>query len=349
MFIFYEVKGESQFFLFVFCFCKFLQVLRNHELVGQIRLDELEARLDRTTPEESHTAPDMSAIKDCDDVSTVTQTKTVAEIRVDVKHLQDKDASQSPTLEQADPQQAQCFVDTGAEKETEVAAGQAENVSSQTEKKDVQIQENQTQLKPGNGDVDNVRKSGLKEKIVQLNEGSSHKRPRTERLSSDSKIEEKILRCVLQLEKDDGAVTKRRKSELDRPAKEEMKMETMRAHNHLLFTNTSIINPTKLDGVRSPTKFKFRRHSLTYGLHNARRRFSSGGGVPVAACKDEQIGNPGGSEEVEVAEEGHLLTCCKENDQGVDEATHQRKRPRREDDGAMKRVDNPHTSEGMHD
>lgn len=313
--------------------------------MGQIRLDELEARLDRTTPDEGHTVPDTTTT-DCRNLSVGTRMKTVAGINI--QHLQDKNTSQSPNSEQEDPQQARCLSDTGAGKETEVTAGEAEQSDSQTERKDIEIQENQTQLQPENGDQDDVRKSGLKEKIVQLID-SSDKRPRMERMFNDAKIEEKILRCVVQLEKDDCAVTKRRKSELDRPAKEERTMESVFAHSPLLFSKTSIMDPTRLDGVRSPSHFTFRRHSLTPGvLHNARRRLSSGG-VRFKVCRDEQIENPGGSEEAEVAEEGHRLSCCKERDQAdVDEATHRRKRPRREDEGARTRAESPHTSEGTH-
>lgn len=224
--------------------------------MGQIRLDELEARLDRTTPEESCTVPDTSTIIDCGNISSGTQTKTIAEIKMELKHLQDKDTSQSPNLEQEGLQQAQGLSDTGTEKETEATAGEAENLNSQT-------QENQAQLKPKSGDKDNVRKSGLIEEMVQLVEGSLDKRPGTERMFNDAKIEEHILRCVVQLEKDDCAVTKRRRSELDLPAKEDMKMETMLAHNFVMFTNTPIMNPTKLDAIRSPSQFAFRRHSLT--------------------------------------------------------------------------------------
>lgn len=337
---FYEGKSES-------FFCIFLQVLRNHELVGQIRLDELEARLDRITPEEDHTVPDTSAIIDRDDVPIGMQTETVAERKMDMEQLQNEDASQS----QEDPQQAQCLKEKTAE---------AENLNSQTERKDIQIQENQAQQKPGNGDEDNVRKSDLKEKTARLVEGSPDKwpgLPLTKRMFNDAKIEEHILRCVVQLEKDDGAVTKRRKSELDLPSQQEMKMDAVLAHNHLLFTNTSIMNPAKLDGARNPSHFPFRRHSLTHRVHNAQRKFGSVG-VPFPAYKDKQAENPGGSggenscgENVGVAEEERLVSGCKEeeDDQGVDEVTHRRKKPRCEDDGVMKRAESLGTSEGMHE
>lgn len=331
-----------------------MQVLRNHELVGQIRLDKLEAWRDRTPPEEGHTAPDMSANVECDKVSIETQT-TAAEIKMDIEQPQSIDTPQRPDLGQEDPHQAQCLSGTGAENKPEVTAVEAENSNSQSEKKDFPIQENQAQLNPGNGEEDDVKKSGLKEKIVQLVEGFPDKRPGlplTERMFNDAKIEDDVLSCVVQLHKDDCAITKRRKSELDLPAMVETKMESVLAHNRLLFTNPSIVNPTKHDGVRSPSRFTFRRHTLSHGFHVARQKFSSGC-VPSTASRDEQIESSGRSEKVEnpcgenvgVAEEGHPVGFCKENNQGVDEATHQRKKPRFEDDGAEK----PHTSEGTHE
>lgn len=330
-----------------FCLFVFLQVLRNHELVGQIRLDELEARLEQTIPEEDHTVPNKSAIIDCDNVSIGTQTKTVAKVEMDLKHLEDKDTPLNPAQlkdsEQEDPQQAKS--NTRVEKETE--AKEVENVNCQTVENINQIQENQIQLKSGNIEENGVRNSGLKEKVVQLFEGSPDKIPRfppRQRVFNDAKIEEHILRSVLPLQKDNSAVTKHRKSELDLSVK-----ETVLAHN-LLFKNTLKLNPTKLDGVQSQSKSSFRRHSLTHGVYNAQRKFSSGG-VPFTA---KQIENPGRREKVDggknkgLAEEGHLISRCSEKDHGTNEATHPSKKLRYEDDGAIKRTDNPHTSEGRH-
>lgn len=156
---------------------------------------------------------------------------------------------------------------------------------------------------------------------------------------------------MVQLEKDDGAVTKRRKSVLDLPSKQEM----MIAHNHLLFTKASNMNTTELDGVRSPSRFTFRRHSLTHGVQNARRQFGSEG-VPFTTCEDKQVGSPGGSVRVEnsckeiicEAEEESLVSRRKEEkDHGLYEAKDRRKKPRREDDDGMKKAENPRTSEGM--
>lgn len=318
-------------------------------------LDDLEGRLERTTPEGDHTMPDTSAIIDCDNDSIGVQTKTIAVVEIDTEHLRDEDTPQNPAKlqdsEQEDPQPAQCLSDTSVEKETELTAGEVENIDCQTAETGNQIQENQAQLKPGNDEEDNNTNSGLKElKVVQLFEGAPDKKPGlppTERVFNDAKIEEHILRCVPQLVKDNGTVTKRRKSHLDLPVK-----ETALAHNRLLFNNMS----TKLVGVKSPSQFTFQRHSLTRGVYDAQRKFSSAG-VMFTAAKDKQIEKPGRSERVEsscgenkgLAGRGHRISRCKEQDHGDDEATPQRKKPRYEDDGAIKRAESPHVSEGMHE
>lgn len=356
----------------------FLQVLRNHELVGQIRLDELEARLDRTSQEEGQPVSDIGAITDCNEVSSETQTNTLAEMKIVDEHLQMKDACQSPNpaelkdLEQEDRQQA------GTEKRPEAAA--EEDVNRQPEKKDLQIQENQNQLKPRNGDGNNVRKSGLKEKIVKLYEGSPDKRPGLllkGRMfnDNDAKIEEHILRCVLQLEKDGSTVKMCRKSEMELPSKAEMKMEAVLEHNHLreylLFNNwsnnlknqdgtevastTSKTSPAKPNSIRIPSHFTIQRHSLPHGGHSGQRKFGTWG-VSFTASNGKPMENPGRSEKVEdsccsenegLTEEGRQVSCCEQKDQGDDEVTHRNKKPRLEEDGATKRAESPRDPEGM--
>lgn len=360
------------------CFLfSFLQVLRNHELVGQIRLDELEARLDGTSQEEGRPVSDIATITHCHEVSRQTQTKTLAEMKTVDEHLQMKDACQSPDpaelkhLEQEDRQRA------GTENRPEVAA--EEDVNRQPEKKDIQIQENQNKLKPRNSDGNNVRRSSLKERIVKYYEGSPDTRPGLllkGRMFNDNhaKIEEHILRCVLQLEKDGSAVTVCRQSEVDLPSKAEMKMEAVLEHNHLreyLLLNNCSNNLNNQDGaevaatasktspaepssIRIPSPFTIQRHSLPHGGHNGRHEFGIWG-ASFTAGNDEPVENPGRSEKVEdsccsenegLTEEGRLVSCCQEKDQGVDEVTHPNKKPRLEEDGAIKRAENPRDPEG---
>lgn len=301
-------------------FSSFLQVLRNHELVGQIRLDELEARLDRTSQEEGQPVSDIGAITDCDEVSSETQTETLAEMKIDDKHLQIKDACQSPNpaelkdLEQEDRQRA------GTEKRPEVAAEEAEDVNRQPEKKDIQIQENQNQLKPRNGDGNNVRNSSLKEKIVKLYEGSPDKRPGLPLKGrmfndNDAKIEEHILRCVLQLEKDGSTVKMCRKSEMDLPSKAEMKMEAVLAHNHL-------------------------REYLLF--NNWSNNLKNQDGTEVASTTSKT--SPAKPNSIRIPSH---FTIKNKKDQGDDEVMHRNKKPRLEEDGATKGAENPRDPEGM--
>lgn len=339
--------------------------------MGQIRLDELEARLDGTSQEEGRPVSDIGAITHCHEVSSQTQTKTLAEMKTD-EHLQMKDACQSPDpaelkhLEQEDRQRA------GTENRAEAAAEQ--DVKRQPEKKDIQIQENQNQLKPRNGDGNNVRRCSLRERIVKFYEGSPDTRPGLllkGRMFNDNhaKIEEHILRCVLQLEKDGSAVTVCRQSEVDPPSKAEMKMEAVLEHNHLreylLLNNcsnnlnsqdgaevaatTSKTSPAEPSSIRIPSPFTIRRHSLPHGSE-----FGTWG-ASFTAGNDEPVEDPGGSEKVEdsccsenegLTGEGRLVSCCQEKDQGVDEVTHPNKKPRLEEDGATKRAENPRDPEG---
>lgn len=364
------MKNTWNYYVWVF----FLQVLRNHELVGQIRLDELEARRDGTSQEEGQPASDIGAITDCGKVSSGTQTENLADVKTDDKHLQIKEARQSPNpaglkdLDEEDQQQA------GTEKTTEVAA--EEDLADQAEKKDGQLQENQSQLKRRSLDGNNVRNFSLKEKIVKLSEGSPDKRPALPlngRMfnDSDAKIEEHILRCVLQLEKDGSPVKMRRRSEMDPPIKSEMKMEAALAHSHLreylLFNNwpnnlknqdgakvaSTKTNPAKPTSVRVPSHFSLQRHSLPHGGRSGQCKLGTRG-VSFTASNDQQMESPGRGEKVEnscgenegLTEEERRVGCCEEEDQGVDEVTHRSKKPRL-GDGAAERAENPRHPEGM--
>lgn len=321
-------------------FC--IQVLRNHELVGQIRLDEMEARLERTTPEEYHTVPKAGASSDCDNVSIGILTKTLADVEMDIEHSQDGDTLLVPAKlknsEQEDPPQTQCLSDIRVEKEAELTTKREENVNCQAAARGHKIQ-----LKPENDEEGNGRNPGLKEKVVQSFLSSPDKKPgfpRTERVF-DAKIEEHILHCMLQLEKDERTVTKRRKSEVDVPVKDKVLVR-----NRLFFNNTSIMNPMKLGGVQGPSKFTFRRHSLAHGVYSAQHQFSSAS-VPFAAAKNGTE-TPGSYKNQGPAVKEHLVSC-KENDHVDNEVTHLHKKPRYEEDSAIKTTENPYASEGRHE
>lgn len=325
--------------------------------MGQIRLDELEARLDRTSQEEGDPLSHTGTVTDCDKASSKTQTNNLVEIKTDEEHLQ-------MDLEQEDRQQA--------------AGEDVKDVNHQSEKKDIQIQDNQVELKPRNGDGKSIRNSSLKEEIAKSYMGSPDKRPglpqkRRTFNDNDAKIEEHILRCVLQLEKDGSTVKMRKRSEMDLPSKAEMKMEAALAHSHLreylLFNNwsnnlknqdgtevastASKTSPAKPNCAGIPNHFTLKRHSLTHGVHNGQHKFGPVV-VPFTASSDKEMENPGRSEKVEdscskneaLTEEGRLASCCDEEDQGVDEVTHQKKKPRLED-GATEKAESPRDPEGM--
>lgn len=358
-----------------FTYIYFLQVLRNHELVGQVSLDQLEARHDRPSQEQVQPVSRVGEATDCDQVSKETQTESLVEIKIE--ETIEEDACQSPTpaevkdLERSDGQAAERFLDSETEKRPEVTAGEGENVKGQTKEEAVQIQENKTQLNLKNCDGNHARKSSLKEKLVHLYEGSPDNRLGLllkERMfnNSDAKIEEHILRRMLQLEKDSSTIKMRRKSELDLPLKAEMKVKEGFSHHrqrdYLLFraknrkkqdgpevTSTlSKTSPTKSFHVRNPSHCTLERHWLTHWLHRQRKL---GTKVVFTASNDKQRENPGSSEKAEdscgqnedSSGERHRVRCCGEED---DEVTHRGKKPSREEDGATDRAEVPCASEG---
>lgn len=345
--------------------------------MGQVSLDQLEARHHRPSQEQVQPVSHMGEAPDCDQVSRETQTESLVEIKIE--ETIEEDTCQSPTpaevedLERSDGQPAECFLDSETEKRLEVAAAEGENVNCQTKEDDIQIQENQTHLKLKNCEGNHVRKSSLKEKLVHLYEGSPDNRLGLllkERMfkNNDAKIEEHILRRMLQLEKDSSTIKMRRKSELDLPLKAEMKAKEVFSHHrqrdYLLFSNraknrkkqdgpevTSTLSktsPTKSFHVRNPSHFALERHCLTHWLHRQRKL---GTKVFLTASNDKQRENPGRSEKAEdscgqsedSSGERHRVRCCGEED---DEVTHQGKKPRREEDGATDRAEVPCASEG---
>lgn len=351
---------------YVFIFS--VQVLRNHELVGQIHLDELGARVGRMPEEQEQPTSDMDCGTDCNSVSHETQAEDLAENKTKEKACLNQNSADFKKQEQDHQERAETtfFSGTGRghrrENTPELTTGDGKNSSSQNEE--------QVQPKLRHADGNSVIMCKLKEPL-------KHRRVNIE------SIEDDILRHVLLLEKGGSTVKMRRKSELDIPIEAELAVEPAVTDSSpkesLLFDNLANsqnihngtdevsacakTNPTQPVKIWTPGRFTFERHLLTLGPNNGQHKLSIKG-VSFANREEKQIKNPIKSEKVEdpyaesqcVKEEMHLVSICKEEDQGVDceqkedkrdETTHQGdKNLRHEKGGRTEDTQSPCVSKG---
>lgn len=307
-----------------------LQVLRNHELVGQIHLDEMGARVDRMPEEQEQPTSDTDCGTDCDNVSLQTQTEDLAENETKEKACLNQNSADFKKQEQDHQGRAETtsFSGTGRghrrENTPELTAGDGKNVTSQ----------NEEQVQPKLRDAD-----GNSVVMPKLKEPLKHRR------FSIESIEDDILRHVLLLEKGGSTVKMRRKSELDVPIEAELAVEPevtdSSQKERLLFDNptnsqnihnctdevsaSAKTNPTQPVKIRTPGRFTFERHLLTLGPNNGQHKLSIKG-VSFATREERQMKNTIKIEKVEdpcaenqyLKEEMHLVSICKEEDWGVD-------------------------------
>lgn len=307
-----------------------LQVLRNHELVGQIHLDELGARVGRMPEEQEQPTSDIDCGTDCNGVSHQTQNEDLAENETKEKSYLNQNSADFKKQEEDHQERAETafFSGTGRghrrENTPELTAGDGRNLTSQNEE--------QVQAKLGDADGNSVIMPKLKE-------------PLKHRRVSIESIEDDILRRVLLLEKGGSTVKMRRKSELDIPFEAELALEPVVTDSSqkecLLFDNqansqnihngtdkvsaSAKTNPTQPVPIRTLGRFTFERHLLTLGPNNGQHKLSIKG-VSFANREEKQMKNPIKIEKVEdpcaenqyLKEEMHLVSICKEEDRGVD-------------------------------
>lgn len=344
-----------------------LQVLRNHELVGQIHLDELGARVGRMPEEQEQPTSDIDCGTDCNSVSHQSQTEDLAENETKEKACLNQNSADFKKQEQDHQERVETtfFSGTGRghrrENTPELTAGDGENVTSQNEE--------QVQPKLRDADGNSVIMPNLKEQ--------KHRRDSIESIKDD------ILRHVLLLEKGGGTIKMHRKSEVDAPVEAELAVKPVVTDSSqkecLLFDNqansqnihngadkvsaSAKTNPTQPVKIRTPGRFTFERHLLTLGPNNGPHKLSIKG-VSFANREEKQMKNLIKIEKVEdpyaenqyLKEEMHLVSICKEEDQGLDfkqkedkhdETTHQGdKNPRHEKGGWTEDAQSPCVSKG---
>lgn len=342
--------------------------MRNHELVGQIHLDELGATVGRMPEEQEQPTSDIDCGTDCNSVSHQTQTEYLAENETKEKACLNQNSVDFKKQEQDRQEGAETtfFSGTGRahrrEYTPELTAGDGRNVTGQ----------NEEQVHPKLRDAD-----GNSVIMPKLKEPLKHRR-----VSIES-IEDDILRHVLLLEKGGSTIKMCSKSELDTPVEAQLAVEPKVTDSSqkecLLFENqansqnihngpdevsaSAKTNPTQPVKIRTPGRFTFERHLLTLGPNNRQHKLSIKG-VSFANREEKQMKNPIKIEKVEdpyaenqyLKEEMHLVSICKEEDRGVDceqkedkhdKTTHQGdKNPRHQRGGRTEDTQSPCVSKG---
>lgn len=305
----------------------FVQVIRNHELVGQVNLDQLEVKVGEMPTEDCDV--------DCDEVSHRMQTKNVAasNIAEDTVRVAEASHNHNPR-EQAD---AAVFSNTGRGRVTENPLEQKherKNANSQQEdcncsEKDRQTNENRDQPKPKDErDSSMMSTQERKEKAAEGSSTTSGKlaeetwasKPpmkllKHKKLNMEASIEDDILRHVLLLDEDESTCKIRKKSDLAVSIKTEPDVEgrllnerlssdeqgsIAGANNQKIPVNReSKTNHTPAHKIRAQTYFSVDRHLLTLGPNCGQNKMSLKGvlGVSFRNFKEEQMQNKDNSKE----------------------------------------------------
>lgn len=344
---------ETDYFFF------FVQVMRNHELVGQINLDQLGARVGRMPEEKAEPVSDMERhnndgddikteefVIDCNEVSHETQAKNPAENNIRENTLQIKEAyqNQNTTVQEKQEQNPQEQAETAFLSDT----GRGHRIEYTLEQKEKEAEGSSTT-------------SG---KVAE--EAQAHKlhikalKHRT--LNIEARIEDDILRHVLWLDEGGSTCKIQKKSDVDITVKTEQNIEPEVAETNHMPANK----------IRAQEHFTVERHLLTLGPNCGQHKLSLKG-IVFTNCKEKQIQNQDNGKEVSdpygempalekecLKEEMHPLSCCKEEDQNdhfereedkEDEMTPEDDKSHLEhwEGNGIKEAENPHVPKGKID
>ncbi|XP_074495223.1 zinc finger protein 462-like isoform X1 [Sebastes fasciatus] len=317
------------------------QVVRNHELVGQISLDELQARVDGI-PEEEEEEPSSNLEHHNDDSEDVETEEFVTDCD-DIPHeTQAKDQEENSTREEITLQTKEAYQKQGLDGKNE--EGPAESSQEQA----VVLLPAQLKLRDGEDSS-----------IVF----TQHK-------------EEAALRHSL-LPDEDGSIRKtEEKADQDRTVKTEI-VDNVQSETTLLDIKGSIplahnsnsqVN-TEANNSRAPESFTVERHLLTLSPKCAPLRMSHNEslGVSITNCKQEKEPSLKSSEEVRepygempvleneyLKEEMQPLGCCKEEDQSdqdkedetITEDEENRTNQKHEEGDGIKEAGDPRVTKG---
>ncbi|KAI3371979.1 hypothetical protein L3Q82_006851 [Scortum barcoo] len=301
------------------------QVERNHELVGQVSLDQLEARVGgRPDQEEEPLITDDGEVvkteefvKDCNEVPRETQAETPED-----NDIREKDQDQIKEVFDSSPDAA---VGQVMENIIDHHAGESSNTDFQSENHDGPEKEwetNESNAQPKLGESEDTRDVSTQQK-EEVAEGSSttcgkiavrvqaHKLHiealQHKTLNIEPHVENDILRHIPLLNKD-GSIRKIHKKEnQDRTVKKEQNMETEvmdNVPNEILLLDDWIHNPknqvnTKTISASAKTKhrqasnnkaqesFTVERHLLTLTPNCGQLKMSHKEILGVANCKEE--------------------------------------------------------------